>query len=225
MATSEKRQVTQLISALIILKRNAEVYLSGHMIITQSLNNAFEILQEILSVKPLLTIGVAHHLLFIKDDTLDGRSPYVQEFAVLLNNLGVISITFRRGITKDELLRLQNIFRTNPNDLWKRGSLQSNLSAHRITHVDLKSLDLRQFNITVEKEIVYEKVKDKGKSDKDWRKLIDAILTYDADMKGPMTAVEHSSSIESARLPIKKNEGGRHYSKLRDGDRTLSAHP
>ena len=120
-----------------------------------------------------ISIAVSGETLLFEGITLEKGNLNNKIFARSLNNLRIASVTLSRSVTKEELLRLQKILTSKPEDIWAMGSLQKVLDHHQIKNISLKFLDLSYFDVTEVKNNVQNRLKDRKEMDDDsWQSFI-----------------------------------------------------
>jgi len=68
-----------------------------------------------------------------------------------LNDQYITSITLSKGLTRDELLKFQNILVMKNSDILVLGNIEKVIADSRIAHIKVKSLDLGYLSSTDEK--------------------------------------------------------------------------
>lgn len=105
----DARLLSEAVIELNISRRNVAVYPPGHPAVERSLARAHALLLKLLELRPEITIAVARDTLVIDESSLDRRNPVYREFALHLSRLGVVSVTFRAGLAKEELDRFHRL--------------------------------------------------------------------------------------------------------------------
>jgi hypothetical protein len=144
----ETKSTEQLISAINFIKMQAGMYPEGHSMASQGLVNVSNVLREIFSLKEQITIRVEDDALYVGKDPLDKNNRGNRQFARWLNDLYITSITLSRGLTRDELVKFQQILVMKPPDLLALGNIEKVFSDRRMAHIGVKGLNLGHFNIS-----------------------------------------------------------------------------
>ena len=97
-------QILSFILSLNILRNNMGIYPPGHIAIDHYAENLSTILQEMFSHTPRITINAIHRSLIINGELIDSKNIYIQDFASFINRIGVASITFIKGLSRDDLV-------------------------------------------------------------------------------------------------------------------------
>jgi len=156
----ETKFAERLIYALNFIKMQVGMYPEGHSMISQGLDSVLDVLQEIFALKGQITINVEDDALYVGEDILDKKNRNNAQFAKWLNDQYITSITLSRGLTRDELLKFQNILVMKTSDIML-GNIEKVFADSRIAHIKVKSLDLGYFSSTDDKITDREKVEDK----------------------------------------------------------------
>jgi len=101
----DARLLSDAIIELNISRRNVAIYPQGHPSVERSLARAHERLERLLTLRPEVTLAVAKDMLVIDNSCLDRKNPVYREFALHLSRLGIASLTFRAGLSREELYR------------------------------------------------------------------------------------------------------------------------
>lgn len=146
-----------LIYALDFMRKQVGMYPEGHSMISLGLDSALDVLQEIFALKLQITICVEKDALYVGGEILDKKKHGNRQFTRLLNDLYITSITLSKGLTRDELLRFQNILVMKNSDILVLGNIDQVIADSRLSHIKIKSLGLGYFGTTDEK------ISDRGK--------------------------------------------------------------
>src|SRR4030042_6468666 len=100
-----------------ISRRNVAIYPKETPSVERSLNNAFKFLIQLFELRPEITLAVAKDILIIDNYHLDKKNPVYREFALSLKKMNISYVTFKTGITKDELYRFHSFLTEKTEDL------------------------------------------------------------------------------------------------------------
>ena len=217
---SEAKLAEQLIYALNSVKMQVGMYPEGHSIISQSLDSVADMLHEIFALKGQITISVEDDALYVGKAILDKKNRSNMQFAKWLNELYITSITLSRGLTRDELLKFQNILVMKTSDIMVLGYIEKVLADSRITHIKVKGLDLGYSSPTSEKIIDRESLKDKkprmsgsgsGYSSPTSEKIIDREGLKDKKLNVPGLGSGYSSPTDKKITNREELEGKKQF--------------
>jgi hypothetical protein len=113
----DTRLLSEAVIELNISRKNVGIYPPGHLQITKSIDRAYGILQKLFEIRAEMTLGVAKDTLLVGQDYLDQKNPVYRDFALSMNQQEIASVTFIRGLDKDELVRFHRIITTKPEDI------------------------------------------------------------------------------------------------------------
>jgi HEAT repeat protein len=99
----DARLLSQTVIELNIARRTVALYPQGHPAVERSLARAHEFLTRLFETRPEITLAVAKDALVVDDAALDRRNPVYREFALCLNRLGIVALSFRIGLSLQEL--------------------------------------------------------------------------------------------------------------------------
>lgn len=103
----DARLLSDAIIELNIARRNVTIYPKDHPSVEKSLNRSYDFLQKIFEIREEITIAIAKDTLIIDEFYLEKKNPVYKDFALYMSRLGIAYITFKKGITKDELYEFQ----------------------------------------------------------------------------------------------------------------------
>jgi len=225
----------QLVYALAFMKKQVGMYPEGHSMISQGLDSVLDVLQEIFALKLQITISVGNDALYVGGEILDKKKHSNRQFARELNDLYITSITFLKGLTRDELLKFQHILVMKNSDILVLGNIEKVIADSRIAHIKVKSLDLGYLSSTDEKitgrgkfedkkltakgpDVSYfspsdEKIADrealedkKQVGDELWRKFSSSLITRSPDEEEQKSRSPEYSTIDSHDFVKRLNE-------------------
>jgi hypothetical protein len=144
-APADDQLLRDAIVELNISRRKAGMYPDGHPEIDESLSRALEVLQMVLEQKGEVALSVGKDMLFIDDRPLDQKNPVCTEFALCLSSTGIISVTFARGITTEELhafhlFLLKDAGESSPE------SLEKEFNQRNLSHIKAEFIDYEAFS-------------------------------------------------------------------------------
>jgi hypothetical protein len=129
------------IEAIIVLNAaltNIRLYPPSSAMITNSVDSSFTILNTIFEQDDSIVFAESEKNLIIAGQALnekEQKKPQVQAFTQLMQNLGIKSIAFEKGLEKDEILGFLEVASKKPDDLRKQGGIQSLLSAKGVKNI------------------------------------------------------------------------------------------
>jgi len=149
----DTRLLSEAVIELNISRKNVGIYPPGHIQITKSIDRAYEILQKLFEIRSEMTFGVAKDTLLVGQDYLDRKNPVYRDFALSMNQQSIASVTFIRGLEKNELVEFHRIITTKPEDIVSAGGINKVMGESGISHVRIQAIDYGSFHVTEEQEI------------------------------------------------------------------------
>ncbi len=92
-----------------ITRRNVQVFPKDHPTVQYSLQRAFEYLQRLFEIRPVITLAITESNFIIDDRYVDPKNPVFREYATYLHNLGISAVTFKTGLDLDELYTFHHL--------------------------------------------------------------------------------------------------------------------
>ena len=158
----DTRILSEAVIELNISRKNVGIYPPGHIQITRSIDRAFELLQKLFEIRSEMTIGVAKDTLLVGQDYLDQKNPVYRDFALSMNQQEIASVTFVRGLDKEELVRFHRILTTQPEDIRAMGGINKVMDGVALHHIRIQAIDYSSFHLTEEQEIFKSQAKPGG---------------------------------------------------------------
>jgi HEAT repeats len=205
----DTKLLTEAIIELNISRKNVGIYPPGHIQIANSIERTYQILQNMLEIRAEMTLGVAKDTLLVGQDYLDKKNPVYRDFALSLSQHEIASITFIRGLEKDELVRFQRILTTKPEEIRGSGGITKVMADADIPHIRIQSIDYDRFHFTEEQEIFKASARGKGDALSDSNVWQDFVTHLSADsLAGPGQGVsaKDAAQINPAELARLLNE-------------------
>ncbi|NWF98991.1 MAG: HEAT repeat domain-containing protein [Nitrospirae bacterium] len=167
----DARLLSDAIIELNIARRNVTIYPKDHPSVEKSLNRCFDLLQKIFELREDITIAIAKDTLIIDEFFLEKKNPVYKDFALYMNRLGIAYITFKKGITKDELYEFQKTITD------KTLVDSPELIEKKFIEQPLKKLNLGFINYDAFSFVDSTDIKDDKRKSSIWEKYIYGLLT------------------------------------------------
>lgn len=146
----DARPLSEALIQLNISRRNVSIYPRGHPSVERSLDRAFDSLRKLLTLKPEIVLAIAKDTLIFDDRAMEKKNPVHREFALTLSRMNIVSVTFLRGITKDELYEFHMLVSGNVKDQSGYASLQESL--RKFSHIHIGLVDYGAFSFSEGKQ-------------------------------------------------------------------------
>jgi HEAT repeat protein len=128
-----------------IARRNLVAYPRGHTLVVESFEKVRAILQDFFEFSNHFTLGIAKDTLMLGTKALDRKIPVFQNFAQILFEHGIVSLTFFRDLTVDELMDFDHIISQKRNEVHRQGGVATLLSKAKIQNIKAQLIDYRMF--------------------------------------------------------------------------------
>jgi HEAT repeat protein len=128
-----------------IARRNLVAYPRGHSLVVESFEKVRAILQDFFEFSNHFTLGIAKDTLMLGTKALDRKIPVFQNFAQILFEHGIVSLTFFRDLTVDELMDFDHIISQKRNDVHRQGGVATLLSKAKVQNIKVQLIDYRMF--------------------------------------------------------------------------------
>lgn len=130
------------IKHLSLCLRNTKSYPSGHPYISKTLTEATDLLREVMSGKPELPLAFFENNLFVEESRIDREvAPAVSGLVNTAIRLDLRSISFKKGVTSEELQNLFNLLSLDRLSLEKGGGMYKILEEMKLTHIGFNEIE------------------------------------------------------------------------------------
>jgi hypothetical protein len=208
---AELTELSQVITALNLIRMNLGMYPTGHSRITESIDPAFDMIQHILRRKSELFIGFSGDEITFGETAPENikKNAAFRDYSRSLNNLRIVSFTIHRGLKKEELLEFNRVLSAKASDIWALGKIESVFAGAGIKSIELKVIDADHFRLDEKKELVKPKEEIKLKDANFWIKLFER-LELEAikrnESEGILTDEVKIDPVEAIRFLNKEKE-------------------
>jgi HEAT repeat protein len=144
MESEEKNiQLTvDLIKHLSLCLRNMRSYPPGHPFISKTLKEAAGLLRDVMSGKEELPLAFFENNLFVEDFRIDKQiAPAVLGLINTANKLDIRSITFKEGVSTEELQDLFTLLSIDKLSLEKKGGIWNIAEEMNLAHIGLNEIE------------------------------------------------------------------------------------
>ncbi|NWF76792.1 MAG: HEAT repeat domain-containing protein [Nitrospirae bacterium] len=133
-----------------ISRRSVGIYPKGHPSVERAINRAFKFLNQLFEIRPRITFAIAKDTIILDEYHLDRKNPVYREFALSLSKMNIAYITFKNGITKDELYNFHS-FLTEKTDNLNVNNLEGVYQKYKLNHIEIGVTDYSKFLKTDQK--------------------------------------------------------------------------
>jgi len=193
------RPLSDAIIELNIARKNVLSYPKGHPLIEATIDKAFNLLKNLLTVEKEITIGVAKDTLMVEQEPLDKKNPIFKEFALALFKKGIASISFTHGLSKDELIKFHELISSDATF----ENIVEAVEKAETKNIKIKMIDFRAFQLTEEERLDAQQKLDS--TDSLWHTFIRGLLEGTLDTGDYDEALE-SLDMSPASMAEKLNE-------------------
>lgn len=141
----DNRLVFDFVRAMNIARRNLVAYPRGHALVAESFEKVRAVLIDFFEYSSYFTLGIAKDTLMLGTKALDKKNPVFQNFAHILFEHGIVSLTFFRDLTVDELMDFDHIISQKRNDVQHQGGVASLLAKAKVHNIKVHLIDYRMF--------------------------------------------------------------------------------
>ncbi len=139
LSEEQEKKLNNTIKNFRIALKNSVFYESNHPLYASSIENFKNALDKWLLVEHELNLGITQDDLYLNGTSINEKEGTYSEIANYLHMRGIISLLFRRGITKDELTEFFNFIKNDRKTIKEKGGIQKNISTDG--HLKIKEID------------------------------------------------------------------------------------
>lgn len=182
--SAESTQLLHLIAFLNIVRLNIGMYPHGHLRITESIDHAFEMIQNILREKTEFVVGFSGDSIMFGETASERekKNDSFRDYARSLNNLRIVSFTLHRGVTREDIREFNRILATRPADIWGLGEIESVFSQAGINGIKIQVIDAAHFNLDEKKGTLPTRTGIKPKEKHFWPEFLTRVKPDHAEM-------------------------------------------
>jgi len=154
------------------------IYPSDHPAIKASVERLYATMEGLLEASPELRLEIAQKSLLVDGQFLDRTNEIFREFAFQFHKRGVASITFKKGLSMEELKAFLEVASTEPRVIRKSGGFLRLFQEKKIFHIDIVEIDYEKI-FGLGEEIGEVAEVEKVRSDEEiWTDLIRSLELY-----------------------------------------------
>lgn len=142
--------VQMAVEALNIVRKNAQAYPSGHILLKKSIQKALKKIEQVLETVPEFRLDVIKNRLSFNGKTLESNRVSIAEYTKSIHQAGIASLTFYPGLEATEIEALQNVIKWDPKELWNAGGPGSILAERNIQHIIIEEIDYSALGLSEE---------------------------------------------------------------------------
>lgn len=134
------------IKDLNVSRHNVSIYPKEHPIVEKSMNQAYENIKKLFLMRREITLGIVGDSISIDDEVLDVQNRVYRDFAVSLNQKGIVLITINSNLTKDELYTFHDFLLSGDKDVSPE-EIQSLYEKNKVPSIHVEFIDYSAFGI------------------------------------------------------------------------------
>ncbi len=130
-----QERATAILRLFVAASKNTRLYSSGHLSVKRAVEAIATAMAPVLAGLGNLDYSVRDGVVFCNQEPLSAPPPLVEEFAAACAVRRIGGLTFRRGVTREELASAVSLFGSEPETLIVKGGFAEALVALGVTHV------------------------------------------------------------------------------------------
>ncbi len=136
LSREELEQTSEFLRSFRAALINLKLYPPTSHLIVDSIETALQNLNPLLNERGSLTMSEVEKELLVEGDELDAKGKtYVSAVTSIFIEQGIKSITFKKGLTEEEIISLLKVLSSNPATVKEKGGVEALLKESSITHI------------------------------------------------------------------------------------------
>lgn len=141
----DARLLSYAIIELNISCHNVSIYPKEHPAIDKSLDRSFNFIRKLFEFRPEITFAIAKDTIIVDKYYLDKKNPVFKDFAINLSKMNITYVTFKKGLTKDELYNFHLFLLQKTEDLSVEKIIE-NYKKYNFKYINVGFVDYRLFS-------------------------------------------------------------------------------
>lgn len=141
----EKPLLSSFLYELNIARRQLTLYPTDHPQIRSSIDKTLTLLNQLFQSNTTITLGIAPDALFFEHIWLDKADSNHTDFARYFSAMGIASVSFHEGLKGSELIRFNQLLRSDRDTIESFGGFKELLEQQQIKHVSVIPIDYDAF--------------------------------------------------------------------------------
>jgi len=189
------------------------LYSREHQLVQLSLDKIVAILSDLFELRPEISLAVAKDILIIDERRLDPKNPVCREFALALSRMSVASVSFIKGVTREEVYDFL-CFLSREVEGISSETLPEILAEYQLRHIRIEPLDYRAFTFAEDK------TRKDGSDEYLLERYVKELLEGNLPVDGVQAVVEN---VEPGTLAVLMNQAGSELTQESSYDTAVSS--
>ena len=140
--------LSEFIYAFNIARRKALSYPAGHPANYTAADKLMLQVPKLFEFRSSITIGIARDTLLFEGQTLDSQNPIYRDVATKLFDAKIAALTIKNDVSTADFCIFFEVLCTNPEEIEKRGGIDTILDLEQIGKISVQTIDFRAFQAT-----------------------------------------------------------------------------
>jgi DNA-binding transcriptional ArsR family regulator len=141
-------QLSDIIHELNISRNHVSAYPKGHPVIASSCERLALRFRHLLDMQEEIAVGITKDSLIVQNFPAGRNSFAVKEFAETLFRQGIAVITFRQGLTPDEIVRFNEVLLEKREHIREKGGIEQAVALSGIQGIRISQVRYDEFQLT-----------------------------------------------------------------------------
>jgi len=144
----DSEQLSDIIHEMNISRNHVSAYPKGHPVIASSCERLAQRFRPLLALHEEIAVGITKDSLIVQDFPAGRNSFALKEFAATLFRHGVAVITFRQGLTPDEIVRFNEVLLEKRDHIRGKGGIEQAVALSGIQGIRISQVRYDEFQLT-----------------------------------------------------------------------------
>lgn len=180
------RQIDAIAKAVVdlhIAHRNLSIYPPTHEQVKQSVQKAYAGLSKVFERQESFTLAIMKDGLVLDQTPLPANKQICKEFAHILKQYQVATLTFGQELDESELIRFLLLIGSDQEEVSEQGGIEAAADACNLSNISFAAVDFSKLQLTQEREIQRFASQDQQRSV--WQQFVTHILDGRSNQKRP----------------------------------------
>jgi hypothetical protein len=174
--------IARVVIDLHVARRNLSIYPPTHEQVKQSVHKAYDGLSKALELRESFTLAVMPEGFVLGETPLPAVNPIHKEFAHILKQYRVATLTFGRALDESELIRFLLLIGSDQEEVSEQGGIEAAAEVCNLTHIALTVIDYSKLQLTAEREIQRSDNQDRQPSV--WQQYVSHLVSEPSGQEG-----------------------------------------
>lgn len=138
------KRLEELVQTLAVMRNTRLIYGKDHGMTKQTLNTLYSAVENALQLRPEIKLGLIKGEIVFEKLPLYSLSSALEKFILDLEENGIEKITFRTGLTKDEIASFTEVIILKKGEVFEKGGYKAALASFGVKNIEISKIGTAQ---------------------------------------------------------------------------------